>query len=462
MAGKKQRKKLSWAPDLSLRQVRMFLSEDPPSQFRYGGQDHLQAKSSWLWHATEMGSDDSLPPGFEIPPQATKKSKIDVSQIPLIKWKSPPKFQLNPEWLVVAGGESEEVAIQNQRLRGVLEAIYPRASSIPPDPAVLSGGETSLFDDFDVPLIPITAAEDEDASELSDSMVSVDTSSRLQPVDVSKSWPEVAPGMLPPDFRFPTEPVRLNSAPPAQDFVHGERSAMGATPVGEPDVVAAASVAFTAIMRSNEAGSMVDPDLLIKIFSNPALVETLTSEYGAPKQLPLPGVTSSAPPPLSQIGITSLQPPPAPQSYPVPNVIRPPPVNPQAPPAIQFNTGNPLPKALPMRDINYYKSLIQQHGEDRQEAAPAHNAMQFGNHSHRDYSKNLMPANGLDLASAHGSKQRDAKPKISKPCIYFNSPRGCRHGSNCSYQHDVAYPAHFEQQKNSKRIKLDSSVNGRL
>lgn len=60
-----------------------------------------------------MGSDDSLPLGFEIPPQATKKSKIDVSQIPLIKWKSPPKFLLNLEWLVVARSESEEVAIQN-------------------------------------------------------------------------------------------------------------------------------------------------------------------------------------------------------------------------------------------------------------------------------------------------------------------------------------------------------------
>ena len=48
------------------------------------------------------------------------------------------QFQLNPEWLVVAGGESEEVAIQNQRLRGVLEAIYPRPSSIPPELVTVS------------------------------------------------------------------------------------------------------------------------------------------------------------------------------------------------------------------------------------------------------------------------------------------------------------------------------------
>lgn len=69
----------------------------------------------------------------------------------------------------------------------MLKAIYPCASSIPLDLVVLSGVETFLFDDFDISLIPITAAKDEDASELLNSKVSVDTSSRLQPADVSKS-----------------------------------------------------------------------------------------------------------------------------------------------------------------------------------------------------------------------------------------------------------------------------------
>ena len=38
----------------------------------------------------------------------------------------------NPDWLVVAGEESEEVALQNERMFGALEAIYPRPSNIPP------------------------------------------------------------------------------------------------------------------------------------------------------------------------------------------------------------------------------------------------------------------------------------------------------------------------------------------
>lgn len=35
-------------------------------------------------------------------------------------------------WQVVAGDESEEAEIQNQREMRVLEAVYPRPSAIPP------------------------------------------------------------------------------------------------------------------------------------------------------------------------------------------------------------------------------------------------------------------------------------------------------------------------------------------
>jgi hypothetical protein len=38
----------------------------------------------------------------------------------------------NPDWLVVAGEESGEAALQNERIFGALEAIYPRLSNIPP------------------------------------------------------------------------------------------------------------------------------------------------------------------------------------------------------------------------------------------------------------------------------------------------------------------------------------------
>ena len=48
----------------------------------------------------------------------------------------------------------------------------------------------------------------------------------------------------------------------------------------EPDVAAAAAAAaFVGIMRSNEEGSMIDQDLLIKILSNPQIIETLISQH---------------------------------------------------------------------------------------------------------------------------------------------------------------------------------------
>lgn len=41
------------------------------------------------------------------------------------------QFILDLTWQVVAGEESEEVEVQNQREMRVLEAVYPRTSAIP-------------------------------------------------------------------------------------------------------------------------------------------------------------------------------------------------------------------------------------------------------------------------------------------------------------------------------------------
>lgn len=71
-------------------QVRLFLSEDSPSQVGLGAQDHLQAKTSWLLHSTGSGSDDILPPGFEVA-HPENQLQIKLSQIPVNQWKCPPK-----------------------------------------------------------------------------------------------------------------------------------------------------------------------------------------------------------------------------------------------------------------------------------------------------------------------------------------------------------------------------------
>lgn len=50
-----------------------------------------------------------------------------------------PQFVLDLNWQVVAGEESKEADVENQRELRVLEAVYPRSSAIP------TKFDTSLF-----------------------------------------------------------------------------------------------------------------------------------------------------------------------------------------------------------------------------------------------------------------------------------------------------------------------------
>ncbi|KAK9271270.1 hypothetical protein L1049_026860 [Liquidambar formosana] len=427
-------------------EVRLFLSEESPSQVGLGAQDNLQAKTSWLLHSTGTGFDDNLPPGFEGAHPANQL-KNTLSQIPLIKWSCPHRFVLNFTWQVVSGEESKEVEVQNQREMRVLEAVYPRPSAIPPNPSVSMDIEDSYQDDRQTPLIPMTPIEDEDvtADVQSDFVAPIN-------VPISSQPPLLAPG-IPLASQCGAASV-LN--PPAN-----ERPAAGMVLGVEPDVVAAASAAFTAIMKSNEQGNLIDHELLIKILSNPKLMEKVVTDYGTatnPQTLAnprsplvllsdpavhinrtetsshLPAATSSSSGPFySQLNGVG----------PVPNP-RPPPLG-----VVPVSSSPPV-GAPPAKDINYYKSLIQQHGGERQEALP-----QFGSHHN--------PLLGASQESVNNSKARDSKPKIMKPCIYFNSSRGCRHGANCAYQHDSSLQqrvSSMPEVQSAKRMKLDREITG--
>ena len=252
-------------------------------------------------------------------------------------------------------------------------------------------------------------------------------------------------------------------------------------------------------MSSSEEGSLIDRDLLIKILSNPVLVGKLASEYGAPKQNPPPppAVSAAAAPSHQPVVITSaassrqplftapaalsLRPPShiafsaSLSALPMSHMFHAPPntvpasaLNPRHPPPMSHQP-RPMPiapQAPPpaLKDANYYKSLIQLHGGDKPEALDQ-NPVQFSNLSNPlDYHSNMNGAsNGGDLIGVGGPNQRDLKPKVPKPCVYFNTPRGCRHGASCLYQHDASsIPQRIEQNKGTtKRIKLDRGIAGR-
>ncbi|XP_065881236.1 zinc finger CCCH domain-containing protein 6 [Euphorbia lathyris] len=425
-------KRVSWASDVNLCQVRLFLSEESPSLVGQGVQDHLQAKASWLSHPAGTSADDILPPGFEGGNPANHLH-IKLSDIPAINWRCPPRFVLSSTWLVVAAEESKEVEIQNQREMRVLEAVFPHASAIPPNPSFSLDVEDARHNDQPIPLIPLTPIEDEDASDVPpDSMgtSNVPMSSQSQPVIASQ-------GMI----------HNISNIPAS------EKSATGSVGV-EPDVVAAASVAFAAL-KSNEQGSLIDPDLLIKILNNPKLIEKLVQDCGAASNVPnVPKPPRPVPAPdpsymqmrtdiktQSSFTATSNGP-----FYGQPN---------GGGPMYGPNTQHHPPQSVPvssatsggipqMKDMNYYKNLIQQHGGERQEGPPhQYNSSRY---SHQQNQELMNP------------KPRESKPKIMKPCIYYNSSRGCRNGANCAYQHDTTSQqrsSSISEVQSAKRMKMD-------
>ncbi|XP_044511795.1 zinc finger CCCH domain-containing protein 6 [Mangifera indica] len=461
MRGLHKSKRVSWASDVNLCQVRLFLSEESPSQVGLGPQDHLQAKSSFPAHSNGVVSDEFLPPGFEgtHPPN---QSQIKLSEIPLIKWSCPTRFRLDLNWQVVAGDESKEVEIQNQREMRVLEAVYPRPSAIPPNPSIPADIEFEHYNDQQTPLIPITPIEDEEAT--------ADTpSGSVAPFSVPISS---QPPLLPPGIPAPPQ---LNIFGVSNTSVNEKPAASGMTFDVDPEVVAAASAALNEMTKSNEHGNLIDHDLLIKILSNPNLIEKLVTDQGAASKMQnkpkptLPSVSSDHPP-LPSVPVTTDRPPfrvnmmetsspslAATSSgafYTQPNGVgvgHPPNAWVKPPPGVIPSSSSVSCGVSQTKDMNYYKNLIQQHGGERQETPQT---QQFGGR--------YIHHPGTNQELINNPKSRDSKPKIMKPCIYFNSARGCRHGANCAYQHDTSAQqrgSNMPEMQNAKRMKMDREIS---
>uniref|UniRef100_A0ACD5V2L3 Uncharacterized protein n=1 Tax=Avena sativa TaxID=4498 RepID=A0ACD5V2L3_AVESA len=510
--GSRRPRRVSWATGPNLCKVRLFISEDSPSQAGLRPQDNLQAKGSCLIHAAGPSSDDSLPPGFESP-QPTNDLKIDISQIPLVEWKCPPHILLDTDWHIAFGEESKEIAIQHERMFGALEAMYPRASNIPPNPFVSSDVRDTCYDDCQTLLVPLIPVEDDDSSDQSEAplldMPNHHHQSESEKYDPTRtSAPQLSNTL-----------IRI-----AQQQPCGSSGATGYSVSAEPDVLAAASAAFTAIMQSNQKGSMVDEDLLVKILSDPVQVERLMQEYsqirheqsksssvvapvppGQPPQMATSAPMSACmsfsdhtttfrnfPPPRMTVSApfhntNSTQPPPQialpPQMAPGPMMNRPPhgfthgtpiPMNrplgsSPAMNAMNFQPGSGMPMnsmnippgpspainvmnrpqssvsftsainpppgsgpsmnfaSAPARGITYYKTLIHQHGGERKEP-PEQQQMQqvqYGMY-HQSAPLQTDAINGVSVVN------RDTKPRPMKLCAYFNGPRGCRNGANCT------------------------------
>ncbi|CAI9755899.1 unnamed protein product [Fraxinus pennsylvanica] len=402
--------------------VKLFSSEESPSRVNSG----------------DLESDDDFPPGFERI-QTPNLWRNKLSKIPLVKWRCPPQFVVDGAWQVVAGEESKELEAQNQREMRVPEAIYTHPSLIPSNPYALVRVENSFLYDRNTLLIPITPIEDED--------VELDTSS----VDYMAPNPQQGCGATIPRAQFPST-------------------------VTESDLVAAAKAAMTAVMANIDLKELIDRNWLVKLLCERKMIEQLTKNPRAAsivQNLPSSGLHNVLSSSLLNIPSSRLQNIQAIGSQNIPSLCMQsvssfslhnlpstcPPSMPDSrslannlydPHPIIFNKGD-LPSAPPIRpfyhpqnnmgtipsfrpsvanvlsgspsaslgsprtkDVNYYKSLIQQHGGERQETLP-----------HLCSQTIQEPANP--------KKPRGEKSKM-RP---LKSPMGCRNGVNCAFLHDT-------------------------
>lgn len=266
-------RRVSWAPEYNLCQVRLFLAEDAPFQSGLADQDHLQAKQSRLWHAYGSGFEGNQLLGFG--DNYTKQNIQEDTIVPETTWCCPHRFVMNPSWQVVAGDESLEVKVQCEREVRNLEAIYPRPSSIPPSPIEPLEPQED-YSDSDTPMIPLIPMEDDETGDLNEVSSSQDFGElgigSYEPFRIMHNMIEIQPNSTGISSQFGNS---VSMVAPSVDQQR-QASLSISKPATEPDITAA--TAFVAIAKSNEKGNMFDNDMVLKILSNPQIIEALTSQ----------------------------------------------------------------------------------------------------------------------------------------------------------------------------------------
>jgi hypothetical protein len=508
-------KRVSWAPGVSLCQVRLFLPEDAPCQSGLSTQDHLQAKDSWS-SAGATSDEPPVPPRFESV-HNQNFPKTDVSKISGVLWKCPPKIVLNPEWYVVSGEESQEIANQNQRNFAVLEAVYPRQSTIPPNPSISAEAQESCHDNSSVCLVPLTAIEDDDPSDLFDSQQVLSEPSLIV---TQQSNSVVHPTIAPPAQVPPSN----DSMSPTLSDMSVMLSRLGA----HADVAAATAVAITAL-TSKEKGNMIDQNLVIKILSDPSLIEKLLPDNCKPNPKPPQPTTSSIPisaplpiPPLlpqhsAHLFNSSTNDPnprptrlvlPTTASGPLPplslsslhnNVtlynttkntnanprssqsmvtstvsvpLPPPPPPPPRPHMIpSFSSARPsMASSVPTPAPTHPPQTIPITIRPSTSVTPAKDANYYKSLIKQHGGENLASTNPDVTGTSAGAMQFKSqqhgvsgacdatKSKFQKPCAFFNTATGCRRGDSCMFLHESSI--NLRDERVQKRVKLDN--NGRV
>lgn len=185
-----------------------------------------------------------------------------------------------------------------------------------------------------------------------------------------------------------------------------------------------AQAALAAVSSNKDQMNLIDCELLVRILNNPkSLQQLLAISFGAQQHVPNMKPPHSSDSTISTNGGASL-----------PELTVPYDTSRAAPPHLR--TGFVSTACTPpvadvssvhcngvAKDMSYYKSLIQQHGG----SGGGVSAQSCGVMSKR-----------MTGAAQEFTKSRDVlKSRTVKPCMFFNTPRGCRNGDSCTYSHDV-------------------------
>ncbi|KAL5819169.1 hypothetical protein ACOSQ4_023011 [Xanthoceras sorbifolium] len=299
---KTKSKTVSWAPDEYLCEVQPVLETDCPSRIGtipslYGRSPSLLA-SRFAIYAKVYGNirkektSRKLKSDIECPQIRWGKNSKNVDRL---KWKCPPKLDMScNKWQVAAGEESKEAEAQKLREMRVPQAFYPRSSAIPDNPSISSDIDDEHYNDRQTPIIPIKEEKAADKSDLASDIDEEHYDDRQTPiipieeekaVDDSDLAIPVSTSII---FRPPSLPEvqSVSTYAPVVQAPAGKIPSVGMLPGA--DVVAAA---LTALLKTEQQGTMIDTDLLARILGNPKMIEqlrdvqTVTAPVVAAKQV---------------------------------------------------------------------------------------------------------------------------------------------------------------------------------
>lgn len=315
--------------------------------------------------------------------------------------------------------------------------------------------ERERYDHSLTPCVPINPIEEESQEDQED-LATVNTIVGSQP-------PGFPQGLLASGTANASE-----SKPPGFEQVH----VPGKLPNQSTDFAAVASTALTAIKKSTEKGSMIDTELLIKILNDPKMIQKLINVHAPQADPGIPSINTLTAPssktvtPYVSSSLSNCDMQRTPDvNFHMPGIVcttsntiplqldtgrisglkrparsepLPPLSSPQSDHVMLPGPNHAQPNTAPLssfpgqeagtvKDMNYYKNLIREHGIEQKESLDSVSCINGNNHNHM-----------RDLTMSLNFNPVELKAKKSKPCMFFKSAKGCRNGVNCEYLHDTS------------------------